>query len=330
MNLPNEHIEALTTLTTKLKVSNDISDVDIIEVTGDVLNKEIEVLGLDTFSETSMVTRVFVRKGCSTSFLKKIFSRMWKFRNPWQVGYLDSDSTSFYFGFSFASHTDMDWVMSRMPWCFTGGFLLGAQWPAATGDWKETNLNYLPLTIIISHIPLKLFTENNLKSWIHLVDPNADFRWKGTNLDMMKASTRTRVNLPIDKRPTAGFFVPFEGRNHWIQIKFDRLPIICYKCGSWGHDKQECTGKLVAIRDENGELIQLYGPWLHSDYVGTCFTPIIGNKEWKVENTAPLAQNKTESSPDSKPTTTTKVSYCPPESQPEKTQMGSLAGQQKK
>lgn len=51
--------------------------------------------------------------------------------------------------------------------------------------------------------------------------------------------------------------------------------------------------KLVIIREPNGEPDQLYGPWLHSDYVGTCFTPIIGKKEWKVEETCNSATGKT-------------------------------------
>ena len=106
-----ESIKDLTTLTTKLQVSSVGKDEDIIEVAEDTLAEEVELLRLDDFTKTSMVARVFARKGCTTSFLKRIFSRMWKFREPRKVRYLDNDPSSNYFGFSFASGSDFEWTM---------------------------------------------------------------------------------------------------------------------------------------------------------------------------------------------------------------------------
>ncbi|KAI3707002.1 hypothetical protein L6452_25151 [Arctium lappa] len=58
----SDPIETLASLTTKLKVSNDQMNDIVTEVTDDSSVLEVEVLGLDGFSMSSLVTRVFSRK----------------------------------------------------------------------------------------------------------------------------------------------------------------------------------------------------------------------------------------------------------------------------
>ncbi|KAI3667338.1 hypothetical protein L6452_42392 [Arctium lappa] len=53
-----EAIEDLSTLTTRLRVSTDRRDEDVVEVTRDTLAAEVEVLGLEKFTETSMVALI--------------------------------------------------------------------------------------------------------------------------------------------------------------------------------------------------------------------------------------------------------------------------------
>lgn len=121
MATPNETIDALASLTTKLHVTQQHTDVErVVEVTGD---------SLDVFSETAMDARILASKGGNTSFLKKVFSRKWKFKDLWMVRYLANDPTSTFFGVSFSSPTDLQRVLQRDPWCFTGGLLLGVSWP---------------------------------------------------------------------------------------------------------------------------------------------------------------------------------------------------------
>ncbi|KAF4359380.1 hypothetical protein F8388_009841 [Cannabis sativa] len=57
-----------------------------------------------------------------------------------------------------------------------------------------------------------------------------------------------------------------------ILFKFENLPILCYSCGCFGHEKNDCGRDVAKVKHEMGDMVLLYGNWLKEDNrLSSCF-----------------------------------------------------------
>ena len=53
---------------------------------------------------------------------------------------------------------------------------------------------------------------------------------------------RVRVALPITKPiRRGGFIAGSDGERHWVQFKYERIPLFCHFYGMLGHDLKHCA-----------------------------------------------------------------------------------------
>ena len=73
---------------------------------------------------------------------------------------------------------------------------------------------------------------------------------------------RVRVALPISKPIRRGSFIAgSDGEKHWVNFKYERLPLFCHFCGLLGHDVRNCAEHFAATAT-GGSIAYQYGDFL--------------------------------------------------------------------
>uniref|UniRef100_A0A803P0D7 CCHC-type domain-containing protein n=1 Tax=Cannabis sativa TaxID=3483 RepID=A0A803P0D7_CANSA len=216
------------------------------------------------FGEHTLLGRIVAKREMTAKLFQSIFSRMWKMVDNWKMKIVDKQRDKGVVQINFNSRGDAKVILNKQPWIFNGGMLILEEWPS-TGNWKDAKLDKVYCWTRIRGFPLKSFTLTNVRRIGEMAGEVTDIRWSTTQQVMLNGYVRVRIGFPIGRSIFVGRFIPAGGNKTWIQIKFERLPILCYKCGIWGHEQAECTREEVVVVDDAGRQMPKYGNWLNED-----------------------------------------------------------------
>uniref|UniRef100_A0A803QE56 CCHC-type domain-containing protein n=1 Tax=Cannabis sativa TaxID=3483 RepID=A0A803QE56_CANSA len=216
------------------------------------------------FGEHTLLGRIVAKREMTAKLFQSIFSRMWKMVENWKMKIVDKQRDKGVVQINFNSRIDAKVILNKPPWIFNGGMLILEEWPS-TGNWKDAKLDKVYCWTRIRGFPLKSFTLTNVRRIGEMAGEVTEIRWSNTQQVMLNGYVRVRIGFPIGRSIFVGRFIPSEGNKTWIQIKFERLPILCYKCGIWGHEQVECTREEVMVVDDAGRQMPKYGNWLNED-----------------------------------------------------------------
>ncbi|KAF4360099.1 hypothetical protein F8388_015968 [Cannabis sativa] len=224
-----------------------------------------------SFGGSSLVGKIISKRDISERLLMNMFGRMWKGIKDWDVKVYEEEGDNHIVGFSFKTSQDAKLVLAKQPWYFNGGLLVLEAWPD-TGQWRDYNLNKISCWIKMRGWPLKLFTQRNVRRIGEMAGEIEDFKWQNDRRMFLNGYVRMRIGFLLNKSLFVGRFLPSDGKRFWIQFKFERLSMLCYGCGRWGHEKEDCDKQVVMEKDENELLVRKYGPWLkEDDPIPNCF-----------------------------------------------------------
>ena len=75
---------------------------------------------------------------------------------------------------------------------------------------------------------------------------------------------RVKVALPISKPiRRGGFLMSLDGNRHWVDYKYERLPVFCHFCGILGHDLRHCPAHYEESK-RSTTLEYQYWDWLRA------------------------------------------------------------------
>ena len=78
---------------------------------------------------------------------------------------------------------------------------------------------------------------------------------------------RVRVRIDVTKRLVRGKKITIKGGDgRWVQLKYERLPNFCYRCGLLNHTLKDCSESSERIAVGGDEELQ-YGAWLRGEFV---------------------------------------------------------------
>ncbi|KAF4388552.1 hypothetical protein F8388_012529 [Cannabis sativa] len=223
------------------------------------------------FGDKSLVRRIVSKQSFSVGLFRTIFTRMWKALREWKVKIMEEDKENIYFGLSFQRRGDAKKVLEKQPWLFNGGFLILEEWPTS-GQWRDARLDKVSLWVKMRGFPLKTLTMNNVKRLGNMTGEVQDIIWNNPQQIFLNGYVRVRTGFPIMGEVFVGRFIPVDGGKRCVQIKFDKLPLLCFNCGVWGHDQATCTKALAMETSVNGDQVPKYGVWLKDDdHIPNCF-----------------------------------------------------------
>ncbi|KAF4383562.1 hypothetical protein F8388_014062 [Cannabis sativa] len=133
-------------------------------------------------------------------------------------------------GFSFNDEILFQQVLKRMPWTFK-----------------------------------VVLTENNARRLTSLVRQIQVLNWASPTRMLMKREVKVNLFIPIMKLVFVKKHLSVDGKKCWVKFKFNFLPMICYRCGWWGHEEGGCEQEMVVVKEVKGKIVPLYGDWLKTD-----------------------------------------------------------------
>jgi hypothetical protein len=75
---------------------------------------------------------------------------------------------------------------------------------------------------------------------------------------------RIRVIIDLVKPLEHGRALELEGKSHWVNFKYENLPLFCYQCSRVVHEKMICPVRpKQRFNAEEGE--KEWGPWLRAE-----------------------------------------------------------------
>ncbi|KAK9200353.1 hypothetical protein WN944_015550 [Citrus x changshan-huyou] len=200
---------------------------------------------------------------------------MWK---P-SMGYSVIDLENNYFLVRFRNAGDALDALTRGPWIILGHYLTVQQWTPEF-DSKVTDFEYVNVWIRLPGLGLHLYHQKTLNRIGKLVgevmklDDNTESSTRGK---FARVAVRISLAKPLVSQ------VKSNGRIQ--KIEYEGLPVICFKCGRYGHNSGECSANMkngqpggeeisgkdsqqgdVHIVQENGRAednhFEPFGPWM--------------------------------------------------------------------
>jgi hypothetical protein len=156
---------------------------------------------------------------------------------------------------------DQERILLGNPWIFRNSWLIVKPWDRDT-DPRTLDFNHAPVWVQLwglpTHCKTKLMGEN-LGALMGTVEASEFYEYPGK-----KVIIKIKVNINVHKPIPSGIHVgnPNDG-NCWIDYRYEKLPLVCFKCGLLGHAEKLCRNLPLVL----GTLAPL-GPWIRSTQYG--------------------------------------------------------------
>ncbi|XP_050229355.1 uncharacterized protein LOC126678502 [Mercurialis annua] len=185
---------------------------------------------------TSLFGKVLSTKRVSRDGFISTIKYVWKTKDPLVIETVGSNLFIFHFG----SEADRRRVLMGGPWNYQE-YLLVLEAPTGIGDITEAKFNLVPFWIQIHQLPLMCLNKEaglSLGKQIGEVE-EVDH---GASGDCLGKYIRVRVKVDVTKPLKRGLKVRVDSAGSIITavLRYERLPELCYRCGTLGHPILEC------------------------------------------------------------------------------------------
>lgn len=161
------------------------------------------------------------------------------------------------FSFQFKEAADKEKVLNGGPWSFDKSLLVLHE----PGLEQSATLSFdkAPFWIRLYNLPLAAVTRKMIDTigatFGGILEVNEG------DLYVCGRFVRMRVMIDLSKPLRRGIMITLGGKKMWVDIKYERLPNLCYVCGKLGHVELECEN------EEGKNYMNEYGDWLRASPV---------------------------------------------------------------
>ncbi|XP_042479714.1 uncharacterized protein LOC122060658 [Macadamia integrifolia] len=153
--------------------------------------------------------------------------------------------------FHFQHPTDLDNVLEEGPWAVNGNLLMLERWKD-NGGWL---FQFTELWVQFHDVPLDLFSlEFSFQLATMIGTPRKSMAIQGTQFGARVQYLRCRIQIDIHN-PLRQIILSKRRSDAKmeIKVKYERLPIFCYRCCLIGHRDSRCPEIFTMQRNQSGE-----------------------------------------------------------------------------
>lgn len=148
------------------------------------------------------------------------------------------------------------------PWLVRNNLLVLEQWPHNLA-FKGISFQASPFWIQVSGLAPNQVTTQNAKSIGNFLSQFLEIDYSMLNQPSFEAQLRIKATISVEKPFITGFHSKrLDGLIHWVTLKYERLPDICFNCGSLGHYNINCTAPKVQTSADSTGKRSAFGPWM--------------------------------------------------------------------
>ncbi|XP_057800178.1 uncharacterized protein LOC131015769 [Salvia miltiorrhiza] len=181
----------------------------------------------------SLVGSLIALKAPNGFHLLEIMKKSWKTQKEFEV----REWRKNLFLFTFESAADREWVLKRQPWHFDN-HLFAIKGLDDNLQPSDIRVDRGSFWVRAYNMPIKCMTSSiirNIGKQIGIVEDVDEMA------NYAGCFARFKVNMDITIPLLRGITIFFEARQLWIPLKYESLPIFCYKCGIMSHHTRACV-----------------------------------------------------------------------------------------
>ncbi|KAL9689957.1 hypothetical protein QQ045_010350 [Rhodiola kirilowii] len=146
-------------------------------------------------------------------------------------------------------------------WTFMGWAVTVEKWRVGSVP-MDYNSNVIRMWVQIHNIPVEYRKSNTPRELADLAGKVIKDDKHDDNKDAARRKwDRFRVEVEVDKPIFHGVFLAEDDREPvWIEYKYERLPMLCFKCGRLTHESNKCE-----FESEYQPNKRRFGKWLRAD-----------------------------------------------------------------
>jgi hypothetical protein len=205
----------------------------------------------------SIIGKIITDKSIHVSSIQNGLESIWGAPQGLKVQEIEGKLLQFFMD----KEADQDRILLGNPWIFRNSWLIVKPWDRET-DLQTLDFNHVPIWIQLWGLPAHCKTKQmgeNLGALMGKVEASEFYEYPGK-----KMIIKIKVSINVQKPLPSGIHVgnPNDG-NCWIDYRYEKLPLVCFKCGIVGHKDKLCRNPPMVL----GTLAPL-GPWIRSTQYG--------------------------------------------------------------
>jgi hypothetical protein len=203
-----------------------------------------------------LVGKVWADKLVNKEAFQSVMSNVW--RTAGGVKFKDLKDNIWLF--EFTDQVDKKRVMEGRPWSFDRQIIVLNEFDGSIPP-SQLEFNHSPIWIQVHDMPLICMNKsvgtkigNSLGELVD-IDVAGDGMGWGSYL-------RLRVVIDLMKPLDRGRALSLAGKSSWVEFKYEKLPLFCYRCGCIIHGSNRCPA--ISNTRLNKEETKPWGSWLRA------------------------------------------------------------------
>lgn len=213
--MANQYEEEMRVVALCKSLGNLWSDVDAIEITGDVPEENLQTCRRTLFG------KFFNKTNINFNAFMGTMQKAWRNETFTCVAIEPG-----YFQFSFQSENEKQRVFDSRPWSFGHNLLVLKQCDPDTLDLCY-DFNKCDFWVNLFGLPIGRVTEAVVREIASKIGDVVDVKLVAKGNSNYKVG-RARVKLNLETPLKTGVLVNFDSKRLWVEFKYERLPNYCY------------------------------------------------------------------------------------------------------
>ncbi|KAL4384625.1 hypothetical protein GQ457_15G012350 [Hibiscus cannabinus] len=251
----------------------DKGNKEIIELDVEVGEEDVHVGGSSTLPEISFSDRIHdeIDAQLANSVVVRLLGKSIGYRallsriqNLWSpsggMSLIDLDNE--YYLVRFALEEDFQKVVKGGPWVIYGSYLTVQPWSRCFST-KEDHPSQIMAWVRLPKLSYRYYTKS---LFCHIADTIGRVVRIDYNTTEGKRGRFARLAIMVDLHKPLVSGIIIDGYRQ--DIEYEGLPVICYKCGKFGHVQEACgkedvvVENVAAVEEVTRDPKDLYGPWM--------------------------------------------------------------------